>query len=123
MSEMLGSLRILTARVRSSLLTAPWCRARSIAAMPSRDAMLVASLQSKAFYVGALGPKKRTAQMLDELDETPDPERLRAPAELDIGAETPEAIAISIVAEVQSVLKHRNGGPLRDRQAPIYDRK
>jgi xanthine/CO dehydrogenase XdhC/CoxF family maturation factor len=85
--------------------------------------MLVASLRSEAFYVGALGPKKRTAQMLDELDETPDPERLRAPAGLDIGAETPEAIAISIVAEVQSVLKHRDGGPLRDRQAPIYDRK
>jgi xanthine/CO dehydrogenase XdhC/CoxF family maturation factor len=42
---------------------------------------------------------------------------------LDIGADTPEAIAISIIAEIQSALKNRNGGPLRDRQASIYDRK
>jgi hypothetical protein len=38
---MAGSLWMLTARVRSSLL--PWWRARSIAAIPSRLAMLVAS--------------------------------------------------------------------------------
>lgn len=95
-----------------------------------RDKMMLPSaLRSKAFYVGALGPKKRTSQILDELAETgvkfDDAEmaRLRSPAGLDIGADTPEAIAISIVAEIQSVLKHRTGGPLRDRNAPIYDRK
>ena len=89
-------------------------------------AMLPGALQSKAFYIGALGPKKRTQQMMSELgDPFTDDEllRLRAPAGLDIGGDTPEAIAISIVAEIQSVLKHRNGGPLRDREAPIYDRK
>lgn len=89
-------------------------------------AMLPGSLRSEAFYVGALGPKRRTQQMLEELlspfsnDQL---SRLRSPAGLDIGGDTPEAIAISIIAEVQSVLKHRNGGPLRDRQASIYDRK
>ena len=89
-------------------------------------AMLPGALRSKAFYVGALGPKKRTQQMLEESGGTFTVEelsRLRAPAGLDIGGDTPEAIAISIIAEVQSVLKHRTGGPLRDRQAPIYDRK
>jgi len=89
-------------------------------------AMLPGALASKAFYIGALGPKKRTQQIMAELgDPFTDDElsRLRAPAGLDIGGDTPEAIAISIVAEIQSVLKHRNGGPLRDRQAPIYDRK
>lgn len=89
-------------------------------------AMLPAALRSAAFYVGALGPKKRTQQILDEL-EAPFTEdelaRLYAPAGLDIGGDTPEAIAVSISAEIQSVLKHRGGGPLRDRQAPIYDRK
>lgn len=88
--------------------------------------MLGAALHSDAFYIGALGPKKRTQQILDEHGDPFDEaqlSRLRAPAGLDIGADTPEAIAISIVAEIQSVLKHRGGGPLRDRQAPIYDRK
>ena len=85
-------------------------------------AMLPGALKSNAFYVGALGPKKRTEQMLDEISEDLDLTRLRAPAGLDIGADTPEAIAISIVAEIQSVLKNRTGGPLRDRNAPIYDR-
>jgi xanthine dehydrogenase accessory factor len=88
--------------------------------------MLPGALRSKAFYVGALGPKKRTQQIMTELGDpfTEDElSRLRAPAGLDIGGDTPEAIAISIIAEIQSVLKRRNGGPLRDRQAPIYDRK
>ncbi len=88
--------------------------------------MLPGALRSNAFYVGALGPKKRTQQMLSELADPFSEEelsRLRAPAGLDIGGDSPEAIAISIIAEIQSVLKHRNGGPLRDRQAPIYDRK
>ncbi len=89
-------------------------------------AMLPGALASNAFYVGALGPKKRTRQILDELGSPFNEEqlsRLRAPAGLDIGADTPEAIAISIIAEIQSVLKNRKGGPLRDRQASIYDRK
>ena len=88
--------------------------------------MLCVALRSNAFYVGALGPKKRTLQILDELGNPFDESqlsRLRAPAGLDIGADTPEAIAISIIAEIQSVLKNRTGGPLRDRQASIYDRK
>jgi xanthine dehydrogenase accessory factor len=89
-------------------------------------AMLPGALRSKAFYVGALGPKKRTQQIMEELGDPfseDELSRLRAPAGLDIGGDTPEAIAISIIAEIQGVLKHRNGGPLRDRQAPIYDRK
>lgn len=89
-------------------------------------AMLPGALASNAFYVGALGPKRRTQQILEELGDPFDEEqlsRLRAPAGLDIGADTPEAIAISIIAEIQSVLKNRNGGPLRDRTASIYDRK
>jgi Xanthine and CO dehydrogenases maturation factor, XdhC/CoxF family len=89
-------------------------------------AMLNGALTSDAFYVGALGPKRRTQQILEELQNPFGEEqlsRLRAPAGLDIGADTPEAIAVSIIAEIQSVLKNRDGGPLRDRQASIYDRK
>lgn len=92
-------------------------------------AMIPSALSSEAFYIGALGPKLRTKQILDEhqaggpkFDET-SLARLRAPAGLDIGGDSPETIALSILAEIQSVLKNRGGGPLRDREAPIYDHK
>ena len=91
--------------------------------------MILPALSSKAFYVGALGPKIRTKQILDEhrtgggtIDES-SLARLRAPAGLDIGGDSPETIALSILAEIQSVLKNRGGCPLRDRKAPIYDHK
>ena len=95
-----------------------------------RDKLLLpVAVRSAAFYVGALGPKKRTEQILGELKEAGETfqieqlARLRSPAGLDIGGDSPEAIAVSIIAEIQSVLKKRPGGPLRDRNAPIYDRK
>ncbi|MEP6850629.1 MAG: XdhC family protein, partial [Acidobacteriota bacterium] len=90
---------------------------------------LTLALRTEAFYIGALGPKKRTEQILEELrlrgDVLPADAlaRLRYPAGLDIGGDTPESIALSIGAEIQSVLKHRTGGALRDRNGAIYDRK
>lgn len=82
-------------------------------------------LRSKCLYIGALGPKKRTEKILAETDETFNAkqlEKLHAPVGLDIGADTPEAIALSIVAEIQAVLKNREGGFLRKRQGSIYGR-
>jgi xanthine dehydrogenase accessory factor len=86
-------------------------------------------LRSNVAYIAALGPKRRTDQLLSETTATGNsftPEqldRLYAPAGLDIGADTPEAIALSIAAEIQSVLKARDGGHLRNRKGSIYDRK
>ncbi len=58
-------------------------------------------------YVGLLGPAARRDRLLSELDE-PLAERLaprlHAPVGLDLGASTPEGIALSIVAEIQAVL-------------------
>lgn len=82
-------------------------------------------MNSKCKYIGALGPKKRTEKLLEEIGENYANEqltRLYAPVGLDIGADSPEAIALSIVAEIQAVLKNRNGGFLRDREGSIYDR-
>lgn len=82
-------------------------------------------LKSKALYVGALGPKRRSEKMLAEIGKTfsnGELERLYAPIGLDIGAETPEEIALSIVAEIKSVLANRSGGFLRERQGSIYGR-
>jgi xanthine/CO dehydrogenase XdhC/CoxF family maturation factor len=85
-------------------------------------------LDSKACYVGALGPKRRTEKLLEELKaegaifSAEQLEKLFAPVGLDIGANTPEAIALSIIAEIQSVLNHREGGFLRRRKSSIYER-
>jgi xanthine/CO dehydrogenase XdhC/CoxF family maturation factor len=78
-------------------------------------------------YLGALGPKLRTQRLLDELAEdgitfSEDAlARLHGPAGLDIGAETPEEIAVSILSEMQAVLANRSGGALSERAGPIHD--
>lgn len=84
-------------------------------------------LHSNSRYVGVLGPKKRTQRMLQQLknegvDTSPAAlEKLYAPIGLDIGAESPDQIALSILAEIQTVLAGRKGGFLRDRDLPIHD--
>lgn len=93
----------------------------------TRDKLILPPLlHSNVFYIGALGPKRRTEQLLEEIGGTFTPEqlaRLYAPAGLDIGADTPEGIALSIIGEIQTVHSARNGGHLRNRQGSIYDRK
>lgn len=96
----------------------------------ARDRFILPELlDSNAFYVGALGPKRRTEQILEEIAANgrtfaeEQLARLFAPVGLDIGADTPESIALSIIGEIQSVLKNRQGTSLRYRQGSIYDRK
>ncbi len=87
--------------------------------------ILPAVINSDAFYIGALGPKRRTEQLIEEIGgafSSDQLARLFAPAGLDIGADTPEGIALSIIGEIQSVLKSRDGGHLRNRQGSIYGR-
>lgn len=85
-------------------------------------------LNSKARYVGALGPKRRTENILRELQDAGENvsieqlKNLYAPIGLDIGADTPESIALSIAAEIKSVLANRAGGFLRRREGSIYNR-
>ncbi|MCY1043588.1 XdhC family protein [Corallococcus sp. bb12-1] len=74
-------------------------------------------------YLGVLGPRARTERILRELSQAPTAaqlEKLHAPMGLDLGAEGADEIALSILAEVQTVLAGRDGGRLRERQAPIH---
>jgi xanthine dehydrogenase accessory factor len=79
-------------------------------------------------YLGALGPKKRLQRMLDELKDegvTITDESMQSvygPAGLDIGSENSDEIALSIIAEMQAVLKKRNGASLRQK-ATIHNRE
>ncbi|MBI5917675.1 MAG: XdhC family protein [Bacteroidetes bacterium] len=80
-------------------------------------------------YIGLLGPRKRTERMLEDLEKEHyrifpvQLDTLHGPAGLDIGATTPETIALSIASEIQAVFGERGGGFLRERSAPIYERK
>jgi xanthine/CO dehydrogenase XdhC/CoxF family maturation factor len=84
-------------------------------------------LPSEARFIGILGPRRRTEMLLGDLREeglsptTDQLERLHGPAGLDIGAESPQQIALSLVAEIQAVLAGRPGGWLREREGPIHD--
>ncbi len=62
-------------------------------------------------YVGLLGPAHRRQRLLAELGASAAglDGRLRGPVGLDIGARTPEAIALAIVGEVHAVLSGRHG--------------
>jgi xanthine dehydrogenase accessory factor len=74
-------------------------------------------------YVGLLGPRKRRDQLCNALLDTGvaiDSE-LFAPAGFDLGAETPEEIALAIVSEIQSVFAETSGESLRNRRAPIHE--
>jgi xanthine/CO dehydrogenase XdhC/CoxF family maturation factor len=63
-------------------------------------------------YVGLLGPAPRRARLMQELGERSQrlAGRLHGPIGLDIGARTPETIALAIVSEIQAVLAGRPGG-------------
>ncbi len=74
-----------------------------------RDA-LRGALESEATYVGFVGSRKKAETLKARLREDGVPEEriaiLRSPAGLDIGAATPEEIALSILAEI---VEHRRG--------------
>ena len=68
------------------------------------DPALKIALSSPAFYIGALGSKttqaKRRQRLLDDGISEAQLDRLHAPIGLQIGAGTPEEIAMSIMAEI-----------------------
>jgi xanthine dehydrogenase accessory factor len=88
-------------------------------------------LPSRALYIGVLGPRRRTDRLLADLGRSDvalavsvahsiaealnDADaRLHAPVGLHLGAETPQEIALSVVAEAQAVLAGASAMPLRD---------
>lgn len=76
-------------------------------------AILETLLATPVPYIGVLGPRARSERMLANFSHIPSPERLFYPVGLDLGAETPEAIALAIVAEMQAVRADRLATSLR----------
>ncbi|HEY9045165.1 MAG TPA: XdhC family protein [Ohtaekwangia sp.] len=85
-------------------------------------------LKTETPYIGILGPRKRFDKMVDEYAKegivlsANDRHRIHAPIGLDIGAEAPDEIAVSIIAEIQGKFANRSGGFLKYRTGPIHHR-
>ncbi|MEO6232986.1 MAG: XdhC family protein [Ferruginibacter sp.] len=88
------------------------------------------ALTTSAPYIGMLGPRIRAEKIWAELEEEEgykispqNLQRIHAPIGLDIGAISPEEIALSLIAEVRASLSNRDGGFLRLRTKSIHERE
>jgi xanthine/CO dehydrogenase XdhC/CoxF family maturation factor len=90
-------------------------------------AMLRQLIGTNCNYIGVLGPKKKLQKMMDELAAEgmaiTDEQKavIYGPVGLDIGAETAEEIALSVMAEIKAVLSKKNAATLRDKKGFIHE--
>ena len=85
---------------------------------------LIGALQTEAFYIGALGSRRNQERRRERLLEAgvseEQWERVMGPCGLDIGADTQEETALSILAEILAVRAQRTGGFLKDAKQRIH---
>lgn len=85
---------------------------------------LIAALDTEAFYIGALGSRRNQERRRERLLEAGVAEerlsRIVGPCGLDLGADTQEETALSILAEILAVRAGRSGGPLREAKQRIH---
>ncbi len=111
------------AQPRSEIEIDPWTVAALMSHSYSQDLENLRELASQPLrYLGILGPRKRTAQLLADagLDVARLIPALHTPMGLDIGADGPEQVALAVVAEIQATLNGREGGVLRERAGSIH---
>lgn len=111
-------------------------RADAFDTMPADDALAIVMthsyeqdktwlevlVPSKVKLLSQIGPKARTTRLLDELGIDDDQRtKVQSPAGLDIGAETPVEVALSLIAGLQSALTKHRGGYLSEREGPIHE--
>jgi xanthine dehydrogenase accessory factor len=91
-------------------------------------AMLGELLKKEVHYIGVLGPKSKLDRMLKELQQNGisiTAEQLSViygPVGMEIGAETPEEIALAILAEIKAVMAGKNTYSLRNKTTVIHPR-
>jgi xanthine dehydrogenase accessory factor len=85
---------------------------------------LMGALETEAFYIGALGSRRnqerRRERLLEAGVEESALERIMGPCGLDIGADTQEETALSILAEILAMRGGRKGGFLKDAKKRIH---
>ncbi|NUK04929.1 XdhC family protein [Streptomyces lunaelactis] len=86
--------------------------------------LLEVALRSPAAYIGVMGSRRTHEDRLARLRETgldeAELERLRSPIGLDLGARTPEEVAVSIAAEIVALRWGGSGTPLADTAGAIH---
>lgn len=94
------------------------------------DELALSSLvDTEVPYVGLMGPRKRFAEIREDLQADGDGlppgflERISTPVGLDLGGGAPLEIALSIVGEVLAVTNDRAGGRLSEGEGPIHSRR
>lgn len=117
--------QVLVGDVQQPFAFAELVRGAAVAVMThslAQDAhWLEGVLRSEPCYVGQLGPRDRTERLLAGMGELPGVERLHYPIGLDLGGDTPESVAMAVLAEIQAVLNSRTGGSLRLRSSKIHE--
>jgi xanthine/CO dehydrogenase XdhC/CoxF family maturation factor len=76
-------------------------------------------LPSGVPYIGIVGPRARTAELLSEIGAAAN-DRIFGPVGLDLGAEGPEQVALAVVAELLSVRSAREPWSLRAKEGAIH---
>jgi xanthine dehydrogenase accessory factor len=81
-------------------------------------------LKTEIPYIGMLGPRKRFDKMIAEVGSISQAnlQKIHSPIGLDIGAETPEEIALAILSEIQASFTKRSGGFLKIKEGTIHER-
>ncbi|EOZ98580.1 Xanthine and CO dehydrogenases maturation factor, XdhC/CoxF family [Indibacter alkaliphilus LW1] len=75
-------------------------------------------------YIGILGPKKKSEKLFERLINEGiafNRSHIYGPLGLDIGAEGPEEIALSALAEIKAVLSNKDPQFLKDKKGPIHE--
>ncbi len=84
-----------------------------------REALAAALMRSGAGYLGMMGSRSKVQQVFAELRTRGFQDsalaRVHAPIGLELGSESPQEIAVSIMAEILKVMRHASGGSLSRR--------
>jgi xanthine dehydrogenase accessory factor len=89
-------------------------------------ALLKELCQSNVKYIGMLGPRKKLDRMLQEFENEGNPitddqvHSIYSPVGMDIGAETSEEIALSIISEIKAIHENKKSVHLRTKSTPIH---
>jgi xanthine dehydrogenase accessory factor len=81
-----------------------------------REALAAALKKGGAGYIGMIGSRRKVHRVFDALKQVAPVEKLKdvyAPIGLDVGADSPAEIAVSVIGEILQVLRKRKGGHLR----------
>jgi xanthine/CO dehydrogenase XdhC/CoxF family maturation factor len=94
----------------------------------ARDCVCLRAVLSRSFgYIGVIGSHTRRTALIDQLADLHDLdllesfERVYCPAGLNLGGDGPAAVALSVLAEIQSILNGQDASCLTERNGPIHE--